>query len=124
METIMINRIFVSGVMGLAVAALAIASACAAMGTPNNPTTQAWGSVSAVTGEVAPVVATAAPPPWGQIVAGILGAVSVIAGIVAHSATSNASGQQLVNAVTTGLQAASQSVGSTPSKPPKSAGGK
>jgi Na+/glutamate symporter len=83
------------------------------MQTPNSPTTQAWSQTSAVTGALAATVAAAAPAPWGQIVAGILGAISVIAGIVAHSTISKNSAQQVVNAVNTGLQAASQTL--TPS---------
>ena len=58
------------------------------------------------------------------IVAGVLGAVGVIAGIVAHSVTSRANAQQVVGAVTTGLQAASQSLGTISSNLPISAAGK
>jgi hypothetical protein len=94
------------------------------METPNNPTTQTLGSISDAAGAVAPVVAVAVPAPWGQVVAGILGAVGVIAGIVAHSVTSRANAQQVVGAVTTGLQAASQSLGSASSNPQSSAAGK
>jgi hypothetical protein len=90
---------------------LGMVSACASLQTPGNATTLALGEVSMVTGAVAPVVAAAAPP-WGQIAAGVLGAISVIAGIVAHSAVSKTSAQQVVSAVTTGLQAASQTLGS------------
>ncbi|HEX4056236.1 MAG TPA: hypothetical protein VHX86_18400 [Tepidisphaeraceae bacterium] len=108
----MTNRIFVVSIMGFTVAILSLASACASLQTPNNPTTQALDTVSAVTSAVAPVMAAAAPAPWGSIVAGILGAVGVIAGIVAHSATSSASAQQTVNAVTTGLQAAATTLNS------------
>jgi hypothetical protein len=104
------------GGLALSMAFMAVASACASMQTPNNPTTQALAQTSAVTGAVAATVAAAAPAPWGQIVAGILGAVSVIAGIVAHSTVSKNSAQQVVNAVTTGLQAASQTL--APVNPP------
>jgi hypothetical protein len=100
------------GGMVMALAALAMASACASTQTPNNATTQAWSEASAVTGAVAATVAAAAPMPWGQIIAGILGAVSVIAGIVAHSTVSKNNAQQVTAAVTTGLQAASQSLAS------------
>jgi hypothetical protein len=81
------------------------------MQVPNNPTTQALGEAGAVTGAVASTIAVAAPAPWGQILAGILGAFSVIAGIIAHSTVSKNSAQQVANAVTAGLQAASQSLG-------------
>jgi hypothetical protein len=69
------------------------------------------GEAGAVSGAVASTIAVAAPAPWGQILAGILGAISVIAGIIAHSTVSKNSAQQVANAVTTGLQAASQSLG-------------
>src|SRR5579872_6613333 len=96
------------GIGGLvvALAALGMASACASMQTPGNPTTQAWAETSAVTGAVAATVAAAVPMLWGQIIAGVLGAVSVIAGIVAHSTVSKNNAQQVTAAVTTGLQAA------------------
>jgi hypothetical protein len=103
-------RIFGIGSLAIAMTVLALASACASMATPNNPTTQALSQTSAVTGAVAATVAAAAPAPWGQLVAGILGAISVIAGILAHSSVSKNSAQQVVNAVTTGLQAASQTM--------------
>jgi fluoride ion exporter CrcB/FEX len=83
------------------------------MQVPNNPTTQALGEAGAVSGAVASTIAVAAPAPWGQIVAGILGAFSVIAGIIAHSAASKNSAQQIAAAVTTGLQAAAQSLAPT-----------
>jgi hypothetical protein len=118
------NRIFVSGLLCLAIGVLALASACASLETPNNPTTQTLGSVSDAASAVAPIVAATVPAPWGQIVAGILGAVGVIAGIVAHSVTTRASAQQVVGAVTTGLQAASQSLGSGASNPQNSTAGK
>lgn len=113
----MTNRIFALGILGFTVAVLSLASACASLQSPNNPTTQALDRVSAVTSAVAPVVVAAVPMPWGSIIAGILGAVGVIAGIIAHSATSSASAQQTVNAVTTGLQAAATTLNSnnTPS---------
>jgi hypothetical protein len=104
------NRIFGFGSLAVAMTVLALASACASMQTPNNATTQAWSETSAVTGAVAATVAAAAPAPWGQILAGILGAVSVIAGIVAHSTVSKNNAAQVTNAVTTGLQAAAQSL--------------
>jgi len=110
------TRIFGFGGLALVMAVLALASACASMETPNNPTTQALSQASAVTGAVAATVAAAAPAPWGQIAAGVLGAISVIAGIVAHSTVSKNSAQQVVNAVTTGLQAASQTL--APGNPP------
>ncbi len=110
----MTNRILALGILGVTVAVLSLASACASLDTPNNPTTQALDSVSAVTSAMAPVVAATAPVPWGSIVGGILGAVGVIAGIIAHSATSSVSAQQTVNAVTTGLQAAATSLNSNP----------
>jgi hypothetical protein len=103
-------RIFGVGSLAIAMTVLGLASACASMATPNNPTTQALSQTSAVTGAVAATVAAAAPAPWGQLVAGILGAISVIAGILAHSSVSKNSAQQVVNAVTTGLQAASQTM--------------
>ncbi|MGD0462184.1 MAG: hypothetical protein ABSB74_06825 [Tepidisphaeraceae bacterium] len=114
----MTNRIIAVGLLALAIGVLALASSCASLETPNNPTTQKLGNVSEAASEVAPVVAAAVPAPWGQVVAGILGAVGVIAGIVAHSVTSRVSAQQAVGAVTTGLQAASQSLGSAPPTPP------
>src|SRR5271167_3844792 len=103
-------RIISFGCLALTVTALMLASACASFQTPNNPTTQALLQASTVTGAVAATVAAAAPMPWGQLVAGILGAISVIAGIVAHSTVSKNSAKQVVNAVTTGLQAASQTL--------------
>jgi hypothetical protein len=106
------SRLITLGLLALAVGALALASACASLETPNNPTTQTLGSISDAASVVAPVVAAAVPAPWGQAVAAILGAVGVIAGIVTHSVTSRASAQQVVGAVTTGLQAASQTLGS------------
>jgi hypothetical protein len=111
------NRIVSLGVLALVVGAMLLASACAALETPNNPTTQTLGSVSDAASEVAPVVAAAVPAPWGQVLAAVLGGVGVIAGIVAHSVTSRASAQQVVGAVTTGLQAASQSLGTAASAP-------
>ena len=98
------------GSLAFAMAVLALASACASMQTPDNPTTQALSQTSAVTGAVAATVAAVAPAPWGQLVAGILGAISVIAGIVAHSTMSKNSAHQVVSAVTAGLQTASQSL--------------
>jgi len=109
----MTGRVLGFGSLALALAALALGSACASMQVPNNPTTQALGEVGAVTGALASTIAVAAPVPWGQILAGILGAISVIAGIIAHSTVSKNSAQQVANAVTTGLQAASQSLGLT-----------
>jgi hypothetical protein len=120
----MTNRMVAMGFLALAIGVLALASACASLETPNNPTTQTLGSISDAASEVAPVVAAAVPAPWGQIVAGVLGAVGVIAGIVAHSVTSRANAQQVVGAVTTGLQAASQSLGTASSNLPISAAGK
>lgn len=111
----MTGRVLGFGGLALALAALALGSACASMQVPNNPTTQALGEAGAVTGAVAPTIAVAAPAPWGQILAGILGAFSVIAGIIAHSTVSKNSAQQVTNAVTAGLQAASQSLGLAPS---------
>src|SRR5580692_6046837 len=102
---IMTKRDLGFGTLAAGLILLVMVSACASLQTPGNATTQALGDVSAVTGAVAPVVAATAPP-WGQIVAGVLGAISVIAGIVVHSSASNTSAQQVVNAVTTGLQAA------------------
>ncbi len=111
----MTGRIFGFGSLALALVVLSLGSACASLQTPNNPTTQALGEAGAVTGAVASTIAVAAPAPWGQILAGILGACSVIAGIIAHSTASKNSAQQLSNAVSTGLQAASQSLGLTSS---------
>lgn len=104
------------GVSGLMIAAgmLTLASACASSQVPNGATTQALAQTSALTGAVASTIRVAAPAPWGPIVAGILGAVSVIAGILAHGMLSKSNAQQVVNAVTTGLQAASQTLGSGP----------
>jgi hypothetical protein len=104
------------GVSGLIIAAamLTLASACASSQVPNGATTQALAQASALTSAVASTIAVAAPAPWGPIVAGILGAVSVIAGILAHSTLSKSNAQQVVNAVTTGLQAASQTLNSGP----------
>jgi hypothetical protein len=112
----MSHRVLMLTILGLMIAAMTMASACASLQAPDNPTTQALGGVSAAAGTVAPVVAATAPAPWGAIIAAILGAVGVIAGIVAHSATSSVSAQQAVNAVTTGLQAASQSLNAAPSQ--------
>ena len=119
----MTGRVLGFGSLALALVVLALGSACASMQVPNNPTTQALGEAGAVTGAVASTLAVAAPAPWGQILAGILGAFSVIAGIIAHSTVSKNSAQQMANAVTTGLQAASQSLtamapsaGATPAK--------
>ena len=120
----MTNRIIAVGPLALAIGFLALAAACASLETPNNPTTQKLGNVSEAASEVAPVVAAAVPAPWGQVVAGIMGAVGVIAGIVAHSMTSKVSAQQAVGAVTTGLQAASQSLGSASSSPQNSTAGR
>ena len=112
----MTGRALGFGSLTMALAVLALGSACTSMQVPNNPTTQALGEAGAVTGAVAPTIAVAAPAPWGQILAGILGAFSVIAGIIAHSTVSKNSAQQVVNAVTTGLQAASQSLTPTAAK--------
>jgi hypothetical protein len=103
-------RILGFGSLAFAMAVWSLASACASLQTPNNPTTQALSQTSAIAGTVAATVAAAAPAPWGQLVAGILGAISVIAGIVAHSTVSKNSAQQVANAVSTGLQAASQTM--------------
>lgn len=115
-------KIHIVGIGGLALAlvALAAASGCAAMPANSVPATQAWSQTSAVTSAVAAAVGAAAPMPWGQIIAAILGAISVIAGVVAHGAVSNSSTQQTVSAVTAGLQAASQTVtpGNAGSSPP------
>ena len=62
------------GGLAMAMAILALASACTSMPAPNNPTTQTWSQTSAMTGAVAATVAATAPAPWGQIIAGILGA--------------------------------------------------
>jgi len=107
------------GMFGLALAmvVLALGSACASLPASSGSTTQAISDASAVTGAVASTVAAVAPAPWGQIIAGILGAVSVIAGIVAHSAMAKTNAQQMVSAVTTGLQAASASLGAVPGSP-------
>lgn len=105
------HRLIGIGLLAAVVGVLAVAAACASLETPNNPTTQTLGGISDMAGVIAPVVAATVPAPWGQIVAAVLGAIGVIAGIVAHSVTSRASGQQMVGAVTTGLQAASQSLG-------------
>jgi hypothetical protein len=114
-EFFMKNRLIALGVIAFVVGILALTSACASLETPNNPTTQALGSISDAAGVVAPVVAAVVPAPWGQVVAAALGAIGVIAGIVAHSVTSRASAQQVVGAMTTGLQAASQSLGTASS---------
>jgi hypothetical protein len=106
-------RSFRIGSLVIALAVLAGASACASLQTPNNPTTQALDEASAVTGAAAAAVAAAAPIPWGQIVAAVLGAISVIAGIVAHNTLTKSNAQQVANSVTSGLQAASQTL--TPS---------
>jgi hypothetical protein len=98
------------GILAIALAMLLLGSACASLPVVNGPTTQAINDASAVTGAVASTVAAVAPPPWGAIAAGILGAVSVIAGIVAHSSVSKTNAQQVVSAVNTGLQAAAQSL--------------
>jgi hypothetical protein len=107
-------RIVGASCLALALAVMAMSSACASMQAAGNPTTQALAQTSAVTGAVAATVAAAAPAPWGQILAGVLGAISVIAGIVAHSTISKNSAQQVVSAVNTGLQAASQTLSSVP----------
>jgi hypothetical protein len=101
---------FQIGSLIIALAVLAGASACASLQTPNNPTTQALNEASAVTGAAAAAVAAAVPMPWGQIVAAVLGAISVIAGIIAHSTITKSNSQQLANAVTSSLQAASQAL--------------
>ena len=108
-------RILGVGGVALALAALAMVSACASLPAANSSTTQAISDAGAVTGALASTVAAAAPAPWGQIVAGVLGALSVIAGIVAHSTVSKNSAEQVVSAVNTGLQAASQSLGTVAS---------
>ncbi len=108
------SRLITIGLIAFAVGVLALASACASLETPNNPTTQTLGGISDMASVIAPVVAAAVPAPWGQVVAAVLGAIGVIAGIVAHSVTSRASAQQVVGAVTTGLQAAGQSLGTSP----------
>jgi hypothetical protein len=104
-------------VLLLAMVVLALGSACASLPASSGATTQAISDASAVTGAVASTVAAVAPAPWGQIIAGILGAVSVIAGIVAHSAVSKNNAQQVVSAVTAGLQAAAGSLGAVASSP-------
>jgi hypothetical protein len=116
----MMARIIGFGGLMLVIAVVASGGGCASLQNPNSPTTQAWSQASDVTGAVAATVAAAEPTPWGQIIAGILGALSVIAGIVAHGAVSNNSAEQVVNAVTAGLQAASQNLapGSSGSSPP------
>jgi hypothetical protein len=108
------NRLIRIGLLAAVVGVLAVAAACASLETPNNATTQTLGGISDMASVVAPVVAAVVPAPWGQVVAAVLGAIGVIAGIVAHSVTSRASAQQVVGAVTTGLQAAGQSLGSLP----------
>jgi hypothetical protein len=99
------------GSIAAAFAVVSLVAACAAMQVPNNPTTQAFGEASAVTGAMASTVALAAPVPWGQVVASALGAISVIAGIIAHSTVSKNSAQEVTSAVATGIQAASQTLG-------------
>ena len=112
----MTGRVLGLGSIVLALAVLALGSDCASMQVPNNSTTQALGEAGAVSGALASTIAVAAPAPWGQIVAGILGAFSVIAGIIAHSAASRNSAQQLAAAVTTGLQAAQSLIPTAVSK--------
>ncbi|MGD0390343.1 MAG: hypothetical protein ABSC42_15470 [Tepidisphaeraceae bacterium] len=102
----MTGRVLGFGSLALALAILALGSACASMQVPNNPTTQALGEAGAVSGAVASTIAVVAPAPWGQILAGILGAFSVIAGIVAHSTVSKPTSQQLLAAVAAGASAA------------------
>lgn len=101
--------------VALSLGLLSVAAACASMQVPGNATTQALGEASAVTGAVASTVGLAAPVPWGQIVAAALGAVSVIAGIVAHSTVSKNNAQEVSSAVSMGIQAASQTLGLTSS---------
>jgi hypothetical protein len=98
------------GSLLLSMAILSATAACSSMLAPNNPTTQALDEASVVTGAAAAAVAAAAPLPWGQIIAAVLGAFSVIAGIIAHSTVTKNSAQQVTAAVTSGLQAASQSL--------------
>ena len=86
-------------------------SACSSLEAPNNPTTQALGEASVITGAVASTVGAAAPVPWGQILASALGAISVIAGIIAHSTVSKNNAEEVTSAVATGIQAASQALG-------------
>ena len=100
--------------LALALAFLATASACSSMQVPDNPTTQALGEASVVTGVAASTIAAVAPAPWGQIIAAALGALSVIGGIMAHSTVAKNNAQQMASAVTTGLQTAAQSL-TTPS---------
>jgi hypothetical protein len=98
------------GCVAVGLAVLSMAGACASMQVPGNATTQALGDASAVTGAMA-AGAALAPVPWGQILASALGAISVIAGIIAHSTVSKNNAQQVTSAVETGIQAASQSLG-------------
>jgi hypothetical protein len=94
----------------LALVGLCLAGACASLQVPGNATTQALGDASAVTGALA-TGAALAPAPWGQIAASALGAISVIAGIIAHSTVSKNNAQQVASAVETGIEAASQTLG-------------
>jgi hypothetical protein len=103
-------RSFGLGSLVIALALLACAAACSSLQVPNNPTTQALDDASAITGAAAAAVAAAAPVPWGQILAAVLGAISVIAGIIAHSTVTRNNSQQVASAVTSGFQAVSQSL--------------
>jgi hypothetical protein len=109
---VMKARLVTFASVGVPVACLFAASACSSLQTANSPTTQALGEASLVSGAVASTVAAVAPAPWGQIIAAVLGAVSVIAGVVAHSAMAKNSAEQVVNAVTTGVSAASHTLAS------------
>lgn len=96
--------------LALAMACLAAVSACSTTPAADSATTQALGEASVITGVAASTVAATTPAPWGQIIAAILGALSVVAGIIAHSTVTKNSAQQIASAVTTGVQAASQSL--------------
>jgi hypothetical protein len=103
--------------LALAIACLAGASACATMPAASSATTQSLGEASVVAGVAASTIAATVPAPWGQIIAAALGVLSVIGGIIAHSAVAKNSAQQIAGAVTTGVQAASQSLASAVGSP-------
>jgi hypothetical protein len=102
-------------------ALLLLAAACASMQVPGNATTRTLGGISTVTGDLAPV-AGLIPVPWGWIAGVVLGAVSVITGVIAHSTLSKNSAREGANAAVLGMLAAQTSEpihrGSGQSPPP------
>ena len=93
------GRILRLGSVALALVILSVVGACTSMQVPGNATTQALGDASAVTGALAAGVALGAPVPWGQALTTVLGAISVIAGIIAHSTVSKNNAQEVATAV-------------------------